>query len=166
MGKQSYGGGQRSKWKRNRKRTQNAPVKENTQNPEQPFDEETTARIKEQGYDPNRITAMGKYADGVLVDMIATKQYNPAEALMVAGNIILSVITTQAPSRAAALITVLEMVEGLFFAIHDKKFDEEGTIPEEDGWMKQIVNIVYKANRLGQYEEGVNPKNWGPDEDS
>jgi hypothetical protein len=165
MGKQSDGGGQRSKFKRNQKRTRTTMIKQNMQNPEQPFDEETTARIKEQGHDPNRIRAIGKYADGVLVDMIATKQYNPAEALMVAGNIILSVITSQAPSRAAALITVIEMVEGLFFAVHDGKFDEEGTIPEEDGWMNQIINIVYKENKLWTYEESVNPKKWGPDED-
>ena len=56
MGKRMHGNATRSKFKRNRRRT--TVLKENIQDKDQPFSEATTERIKEQGYDPGRVSAL------------------------------------------------------------------------------------------------------------
>ena len=158
MGKRMHGNATRSKFKRNRRRT--TVLKENIQDKDQPFSEATTERIKEQGYDPGRVSALGRCADRMLVDLISKHHTNPAEALMVAGNIVLSVVSRQAPSRASALITVVEMLEGYMFAIDDMHFDEQGSLDNIDSTTMNVIAImqeeIAKQKKEGNGIDGNN----------
>ena len=88
------------------------------------YTEEAKQRIKEAGHSVERVEKLTEYGDKIMLQIIEAG-YKPSEALMIAGNLIIWVISNQAKSMEGATDIVADMAAGIVRSIAGIRFPED-----------------------------------------
>jgi len=81
--------------------------------------------IEAAGHDPERIDEVVKMGDAFLERVIKEKGWTPPDVLMFASNIMLYVLSNQAPSRKVAIDAFKGLAKGIVQGLQDTTYGNE-----------------------------------------